>query len=949
VNRPSLKVLEGGAAGQSIPLGDGPFVIGRGESEQGRLGDDPELSRRHARIEVRDGQLIIEDLGSTNGTRVNGRLVERSTPLNPGDSIEVGTTKLEVVAPEPDVTVPRRVEKPPQVGDRVNALLEVMSGPAAGTRVPVADEAFAIGRAEEGPGKLGDDAALSRRHAKIYLVDDRLVVEDVDSTHGTYVNGRRIVYPTVIQPGDRIDVGDTTLEVMEAPTETPSRASSAAINAIQTVREAETGLLGKFADVSSRYSARILGATAIFFVVAVILGAPTPTLLPSHPSPDPNVESSLAEDEIKEAGGTNLGVGLIALIRSDAPVRSAETRAKARRVIDRIKREPAVARVIDFYSTGQRGFVSKDGTDTYVGAVFKDVGEDETDTAAESIQADIEKVPGVLAGGETLTGPAVGDQAGEDLGKAEGMAFPILFIASLFVFRGVIAALLPLYVGIITVFASFLALRLVNDAITDVSLFALNLVIALGLGLAIDYSLFIVSRYREEMVKHGPGAKALSITLQTAGRTVLFSALTVAAALGSLLVFPQSFVYSMGIGGIICSLIAVTVALVALPALLAALGPRVNALAPKRWRDAAERTARQEQSGFWYRISRFVMRRPLPVAIASAALLLLMGLPFLGIKFTGFDASVLPETSNVRKVDDALKADFPQNRGRQINLAISAPPTGARDVQAYAAELRSLRGVAAVEPPRRLNPEIWQLNVIPRYSDLDDRTLDLVREIRDRSSPFPAKVAGPAAAFIDQQASLGDNLPLALGILAVVTVIILFAMTGSIVLPLKSLLMNVLTVSAAFGLLVLIFQDGRLEGLLSYQSQGGIESTQPLLLFVLAFGLSTDYAVFLLTRIKEARESGLSETESVAVGLERTGRIVTAAALLFCIAIGAFATSQIIFIKQLGLGTAFAVLIDATIVRALLVPSLMAMLGHRNWWAPGPLRRLHARFGISEA
>jgi uncharacterized membrane protein YdfJ with MMPL/SSD domain len=239
--------------------------------------------------------------------------------------------------------------------------------------------------------------------------------------------------------------------------------------------------------------------------------------------------------------------------------------------------------------------------------------------------------------------------------------------------------------------------------------------------------------------------------------------------------------------------------------------------------------------------------------------------------------------------------------------------------------------------------------VVPRFPDIDQRTLDLVERIRERDAPFPVAATGSSAAFIDEKASIADHLPLGLAVIALITVIILFALTGSIVLPLKSLVMNLLTVSAAFGLLVLVFQDGRFEDLLGYTRPGGIELTQPLLLFALAFGLSTDYAVFLLTRIKEARDSGNSEEEAVAIGLERTGRIVSAAALLFCIAIGAFATSQIIFIKEVGIGTAFAVIVDATIVRALLVPSLMAMLGRRNWWAPGPLRRLHNRIGISEA
>jgi uncharacterized membrane protein YdfJ with MMPL/SSD domain len=335
-------------------------------------------------------------------------------------------------------------------------------------------------------------------------------------------------------------------------------------------------------------------------------------------------------------------------------------------------------------------------------------------------------------------------------------------------------------------------------------------------------------------------------------------------------------------------------------------------------------------------------------ALVSTVLLLALGSAFLRIEFVGLDSTVPPKDEEVRRVDDILLNDFETDRSRQINVAVAATPGDATRVAEYAEELKPFPGVVDVTPPQQLSNALWQINVFPAFRSLDDRTQDLVDEIRDQPAPFPVEVAGPTAEFIDQQQSLTDHIPFALAVLCLITVMILFALTGSVILPLKSLVMNALTVSAAFGVLVLIFQDGRLEGFLGYESQGGIESTQPILLFALAFGLSTDYAVFLLTRIKEARESGKGERESVAIGLERTGRIVTAAALLFVIAIGAFATSQIIFVKEIGVGTAFAVAADATIVRALLVPSLMAMLGRRNWWAPGPLQRLHRRIGISE-
>ena len=472
----------------------------------------------------------------------------------------------------------------------------------------------------------------------------------------------------------------------------------------------------------------------------------------------------------------------------------------------------------------------------------------------------------------------------------------------------------------------------------------------LGLGLAIDYSLFIVSRYREELARlgAGAGAEALRRTMSTAGRTVAFSAVTVIAALASLLVFPQRFLYSMGIGGMIVAFVAATLALVALPALLALLGPRVNALSPERWRRAGERDARLAHEGFWYRLSRGVMRRPGRVAVAATAVLVVLGLPFLRIAFTGFDAKVLPKSATARQVSDALDRDFAPHRASPITLAVDAPRTAAPQVRALAGEIRHLPAAAAVTAPRPLNGATWQLDVISREGPLSTRSQDLVDRIRNARTPLHVAVQGQTARFIDQQASLGSHLPLALLLLAGTTLLVLFAMTGSIILPVKALVMNLLTLSAAFGILVFVFQDGRLESLLSYSSLGGLDSTQPILLFVIAFALSTDYAVFLLTRIKEARDAGAGERESVAIGLQRTGRIVTAAALLFCVAIGAFATSEIVFIKELGVGTALAVLIDATIVRALLVPSLMAMLGRWNWWAPRPLRRLHERFGLSE-
>jgi uncharacterized membrane protein YdfJ with MMPL/SSD domain len=404
----------------------------------------------------------------------------------------------------------------------------------------------------------------------------------------------------------------------------------------------------------------------------------------------------------------------------------------------------------------------------------------------------------------------------------------------------------------------------------------------------------------------------------------------------------------MGVGGVLVALTAAVVSLTVLPAILAALGPRVNALSLKRWQVAVHRDAAQVRSGPWYRFTQTVMRRPGPIAAATAVLLIAMGLPFLRIDFTGVDASVLPTERSARAVEDALETEFPPGPTSPIIVLAGAGERGSRAVTAFAGDLSRLDGVAAVSEPEQAGG-FWRIDVVPEEGELSASAKRLAEDVRAAPAPFGVQVTGATAGFLDQQSSLGDSLPLALVLLTGSTLVILFLMTGSVVLPVKALVMNVLTLSAAFGLLVLIFQDGRLEGLLAFEAQGALESTQPILLFAVAFGLSTDYGVFLLTRIKEARDAGAGERESVAIGLERTGRIVTFAALLFCIAIGAFATSEVVFIKELGVGTALAVLIDAFLVRALLVPSLMALLGRWNWWAPRPLARLHARFGVREA
>ena len=692
--------------------------------------------------------------------------------------------------------------------------------------------------------------------------------------------------------------------------------------------------------LATRRPRRVVVAAVLLAVAAAVAGATVADRLDPYAAEDPATESVRA-DELLESAGVGAGVDVVALVDTPGGARSADGRRRVAEVARAVGADPDIGRVVTFQEGGP-SLVARDGRTTYVAGTLRP-GADENDAGDRLIER-LGDRPGLTLGGFAVASPQVNEQVSEDLARAELLAFPLLFLLSFLFFRSVVAALLPLLVGGMAIVLTFLGLR-IGSEFGSISVFALNVTTGLGLGLAIDYSLFMVSRYREELARSGPGAEAIRRTLATAGRTVLFSSLTVAAAMGSLLLFPQRFLYSMGIGGMMVAALAGGVALLVLPSVLALLGPRVNALAPRRLQRAADADARPAESGFWYRLSRGVMRRPGAVAAGAAALLIAMGIPFLGIKLTAVDASVLPESSSARQVDDALKRDFDVRRTTPITLVTTAEPGPA--LERHLNGVREVPGVLEVGPPRA-ERGITLVDAVPRDAVLSDESQQAVRDVRGLDPPFEVLSRGQTATLVDLKESLVDHLPGALAVLMGTTLIVLFLMTGSVVLPVKALLMNLLTMSAAFGLLVLIFQDGRFESLLDYTSQGALEATQPIFLFAVAFGLSTDYGVFLLARIKEARDSGLPNDEAVAVGLERTGRIVTAAALLFSVAVGAFATSQIIFIKELGIGTALAVLIDATIIRALLVPSLMKLLGEWNWWAPKPLARLHARIGLRE-
>jgi RND superfamily putative drug exporter len=539
----------------------------------------------------------------------------------------------------------------------------------------------------------------------------------------------------------------------------------------------------------------------------------------------------------------------------------------------------------------------------------------------------------------------------------------LTLILLLFVFRGVVAASLPMLVGVIAVLGTLLSLFVIGS-ITDVSIYAINLTTALGLGLAIDYSLFIVSRFREELKAGRTVEHAVVRTMETAGKTVLISSLTVAVSLSALLVFPLYFLRSFAYAGVAVVLLALAGSLLSLPALLAVLGHRVNSL-----RIGRRLEERADHEGTWHRIATFVMRRPIPIAVGVVAVLLLLGAPFLRVNFGTPDDRVLPTSAESREASDVLRSDFTGNSAESFGVVAAGVDTARLDdVTTTAATISAMAGVARVDSAAGTfvggalaiagdadarffaadGTAVTWMSVVPTFAVASQQGEQLVQDIRDLDLPIEVAVEGSAAELVDTKAAISDALPLALALVVLATFVLLFMLSGSLLVPVKALALNFLSLTATFGAMVWIFQDGNLADLLGFTATGTIDISMPILMFCIAFGLSMDYEVFLLSRIKEEHDRTGDNEASVALGLERTGSIVTAAAALLAITFFAFGTSGVSFIKMFGIGLGLAVLMDATVVRAFLVPAFMRLAGEANWWAPGPLRRFHDRYGMRE-
>ena len=597
-----------------------------------------------------------------------------------------------------------------------------------------------------------------------------------------------------------------------------------------------------------------------------------------------------------------------------------------------------------YWSTHSAQFVSASGRQTY--AVIQLTGG--TDAARilsfNAIKGQL-AVPGLSTtiGGFIPTEAAINSQVTSDIGRAEGLSTPVLLILLLIIFGSLAAASLPLAIGGIGILGSFTALRLLTLA-TPVSIYSINITTILGLGLAIDYGLFMVGRFREELHRQGSVEDALARTVATAGRTIAVSGLTVAFALASLMLFPETFLRSMGYGGVATVAVDMLAALTVLPALLAVLGPKVNAL---RVRRSVQRVRTDEASGAWYRLARSVMRRPVAYMAVIVVLLLTLGAPFLRVAWGGTDARVLPAATAPRQVTVALARDFPGNATSPIESLVrfGGPVAGSQargtELASYVSALTAIPGVTGASVTG-VRGDIARVDI--RYSDdpMSAGARGIVQQARAIALPAGAHalVGGQSADLADELSSLSAELPWMALVMAGATFLLLFLAFGSIAAPVKAIVMNVLSLAATFGVVVWIFQDGHLSGLLGFTPTGSLDPSVPILMLAIIFGLSMDYEVFLLSRIRERYDLTGDNTAAVASGLQRTGGVITSAALLLIVVIGAFSASGITFIKMMG--------VDATLVRVLLVPATMRLLGRANWYAPKPLRRLYAKYGISE-
>ncbi|MDP9949446.1 MULTISPECIES: MMPL family transporter [Streptomyces] len=737
-------------------------------------------------------------------------------------------------------------------------------------------------------------------------------------------------------------------------------------------RSASPQLGGWTRFVTARPRLALLAALVIT-ALAVFAGSGVADRMGSGGWQAPDAESTYASEVLAREFPASQPNLLLLVDSGSASVDDPDVVAEAGRLAKRLDAEPGVSGVGSYWATRSPALRSEDGHEAIIAAR---IGGDEK-TAGETLDRIAPDFAGeqgpvtVSVGGPVAVQHEMQTIIQEDLLRAELIALPVTLILLVMVFGSAVAALLPLGVGIVAILGTNAVLRGLTE-LTDISVFAMNLTTALGLGLAIDYALFIVRRFREELAGGADPRTAVGTTLRTAGRTVLFSALTVAVSLSAMLVFPQYFLRSFAYAGIAVVLLAAAAALILLPAALVLLGHRINSLdlrrvfRPRKKRvtgaaggvpsegkaeagaPGASADADASPGRGWARLAALVMRRAPVFAIVTTVGLLLLGLPFLGVKFGTADDRQLPAGAESRVVQEHIRDGFPGSPGGGLEVLAEGEGSPA-DHAELKGRIEKLPGVLRVEGPVAEGSTAYY-NVLPEGEAVGEATQQLVRDLRavPSASSLDVSVTGTAAVLVDSKDAIADRLPWALAIIVVVTLLLVFLLTGSVLIPLQAVVLNALSLTAMFGALVWVFQDGNLSGLLGFTSTGDIETTLPVLMFCVAFGLSMDYGVFLISRMKEEYDRTGDHEHSVTFGLRHTGGLITAAAVILAVVMVAIGTSRVTSTKMLGLGIALAVLMDAMVVRGLLVPAVMKLMGRSTWWAPAPLRAFHRRFGLSE-
>ncbi|SCX22708.1 MMPL family transporter [Mycolicibacterium fluoranthenivorans] len=692
---------------------------------------------------------------------------------------------------------------------------------------------------------------------------------------------------------------------------------------------------------------RILIIAALMAVAAAVFGVPVAQKLTAGGFSDPGAESSRAADLLTRKFDQG-DMQLLIVVSAPDGAMSPAARAVGMQIAAELHASPNVATVNSAWDTPHPALAELLSKDGKAGLIVAGIGGGEKhaqDNATELTDRLVRDRDGVsvLAGGTAMVNSQITAQSQRDLLLMESIAIPFSFLVLVWVFGGLLAAALPVVVGVSAILGSLAVLHVITW-FAEVSVFALNLCMAMGLALAIDYTLLMISRYRDELADGGEPGDALVRTMATAGRTVVFSATTVVLPMSTLVLFPMYFLKSFAYAGVATVVFAALAALVLTPAAIVLLGDRLRGRAGQ---------SKPVERQFWYRSTRFVLRRPVAIGLAVVTLLVLLGLPFTGVRWGFPDDRVLPAGASARQVGDRLRDDFVNNSATAVTVVLpDSAGIPAAEMQRYVTELGAVIDVSAVSPPVEKDGSSYLTvsSTAPLFSDASETQLDALHAV---AAPAGREVLITGAAQLNRDSvdAITSRLPVVLGLIAVITFVLLFLLTGSLVLPLKALVLNVLSLSAAFGALVWIFQDGHL-GAFGTTPTGTLVANIPVLLFCIAFGLSMDYEVFLLSRIREywlaSGRTAADVGESVALGLARTGRVVTAAALVMSISFAALIAANVSFMRMFGLGLAMAVLMDATLVRMMLVPAFMQVMGRWNWWAPKPLARLHDRFGFTD-